>query len=400
MISLAKSRDPRLARQQAQLAAQMAAASTNSTSTTAAVVGAAQVPSQPTAMDPSGKPLSIRERLGRIPKRVDPRLKAQGSGGDADRKKVSSTTTINSSSSSTATSHKSRSDSDVVTKKRERKDESAKSGKSSSTKSSQMLDKKKYFPSDSSPPKSSSSPVKKKSISFEKLSSRSEKSLKQREGKSSKSGKRRSDETSKSPENSSVSSTSSSEHLMGVANESKDVDLRLLMPEKKLRLDSPQLPPKQQSVIVSKPLTEQSKSQHHLLPSLSSLSSSVLRKYITVLLRNSQIIFFYAEVVLPKVMISRSDQRTLHLLSERAPPKVNYHINGCLNDNRAISTTSQHKTTRELNYLICCQIKKSLMSETPRRAFGSTCSFSFHFLLRFLVNFLFDSWMNLAIPGV
>ncbi|XP_055637701.1 uncharacterized protein LOC129776214 [Toxorhynchites rutilus septentrionalis] len=256
MINLVKSRDPRLARQQAQLAAQMAAASTNSTPTT--VVGGVQVPPQPVAFDPSGKPLSIRERLGRIPKRVDPRVKTQGSG-DADRKKVSSTTT--STNSGTATpSHKSRSDSDIA-RKRDKKDESSvKSGKSSTARSSQFLDRKKYSPLDSSPPKSTS-PVKKKSAPLEKIQSRSEKSSKQREGKSSKSGKRRSDETSKSPENTSVSSTSSSEHLMGVTNETKDVDLRLLMPEKKLRLDAPLLPPKQQAMIVTKPLTEQNKVQ-------------------------------------------------------------------------------------------------------------------------------------------
>ncbi|XP_058825556.1 uncharacterized protein LOC131685686 [Topomyia yanbarensis] len=249
MINMVKSRDPRLARQQAQLAAQMAAASTNSTPT---VVAGVQIPHQPIAFDPSGKPLSIRERLGRIPKRVNPQVKASPTEAADQPKKVSSAV-----GSSTISSQKTRSEYDA-TKKRDKKEE-AKTSKSSSGKQS-STDKKKPTVDSLSP--KNSSPSKKKSTSLEKSPSRSEKtSPKPREGKSSKGSNksisRRVRDSSKSPDNSSISPVSSSENLIPIANESKDVDLRLLIPEKKMKLEQPQPPP--QENLVSKPLAEQKK---------------------------------------------------------------------------------------------------------------------------------------------
>ncbi|XP_053697844.1 uncharacterized protein LOC128744695 isoform X2 [Sabethes cyaneus] len=250
MLNLVKSRDPRLARQQAQMAAQMAAASTNSTPT---VVSGVQIPHQPVALDPSGKPLSIKERLGRIPKRVDPRTKAQSV---EDQKKPSSTT--GSSITSTTTSHKSRADYES-SKKRDRKEEARAGGKGSSSSKSSNADRKKPSSDTTSSPKGSS-PSKKKSSSADKSPSRGadKASTKSREpnSKSSKSGKtRRPHESSNSSDNSSISPVSSSENLVPVANDSKDVDLRLLIPEKKLKLDQPS----QQAKLVSKPpLAEQS----------------------------------------------------------------------------------------------------------------------------------------------
>ncbi|XP_055540446.1 uncharacterized protein LOC129727068 [Wyeomyia smithii] len=250
MLNLVKSRDPRLARQQAQMAAQMAAASTNTTPT---AISSVQVPHQPVALDPSGKPLSIRERLGRIPKRVDPRTKAQS--GEADQKKPSSTTS--SSTITSTTSHKSRDDYESG-KKRDRK-EDTKTSKNSSSKSS-GTDKKKPA-SESSASSKSSSPSKKKSSSVDKSPSRGDKfSSKPRDSssktsKSSKNSTRRAHESSNSPDNSSISPVSSSENLVPVANDSKDVDLRLLIPEKKLKLEQPS----QQAKLISKPLAEQKK---------------------------------------------------------------------------------------------------------------------------------------------
>lgn len=257
MINLAKSRDPRLARQQAQLAAQMVAASTNSTPT---MVGGTQIPPHnPIVLDQSGKPVSIRERLGRIPKRTDPRIKPSGT--DVDRRKPSSTATSSSVNNSSSPSHKSRSENDA-SKKREKKDElSPKSARSSSSKPSSS-DKKKLS-ADALSPKSSS-PLKKKTSSLsEKSPSRSEKtSPKSREGKVSKGNKsstRRPGDIAKNSEDSSVSPSSSSENLMPVANESKDVDLRLLIPEKKLKLEQQQPPQHPQAKLVSKPLPDQKK---------------------------------------------------------------------------------------------------------------------------------------------
>ncbi|XP_058455421.1 uncharacterized protein LOC131432880 [Malaya genurostris] len=256
MINMVKSRDPRLARQQAQLAAQIAAASTNSTPT---VVAGIQIPHQPVALDPSGKPLSIRERLGRIPKRVvEPRVKASPSDGEQPKKASSA---ASSSSATTTSSHKSRSEYDS-TKKRDRKDD-AKSSKGSSSKQS-STDKKKSSVDSSSP--KSSSPTKKKSTSLEKSPSRNEKiPTKAREGKPNKiSAKaRRSRDSSKSPENLSISPVCSSENLVPITNESKDVDLRLLIPEKKMKLDQPQ--PLPQENVVSKPLAEQKKALEETL---------------------------------------------------------------------------------------------------------------------------------------
>lgn len=375
MINLVKSRDPRLARQQAHLVAQMTAARTNSTPT---MVGGVQVPPQhPIALDPSsGKQLSIRERLGRIPKRTDPRIKA-AQGTDADRKKPTSSTTTSTSSNSLSPSHRSRSEYDP-TKKREKKDETtSKSGRSPSSKSSNS-DKKKSSTEMSSP--KSSSPLKKKASSLsEKSPSRGEKtSPKLREGKVSKGSKsatRRPGETSKASDDSSVSPSSSSENLMPVANESKDVDLRLLIPEKKLKLDQQPMPPQQQQAkLVSKPLPDQSKSELNLLPPLSTLSSSVQKQCIVAML--SLIIFricgmirlivaFSDSVFLPLLLLStvtpwKRDPWQLYLLSEKLKPRGHYCINDrhCLYDNTSMTTlgTRQQHKTRALNYLICCQI--------------------------------------------
>uniref|UniRef100_A0A1Q3FY43 Pre-mRNA cleavage complex 2 protein Pcf11 n=1 Tax=Culex tarsalis TaxID=7177 RepID=A0A1Q3FY43_CULTA len=242
MINLIKSRDPRLARRNAALAAAPSAVTAGVSST---VVAGVQIPAQPD-----------KERLGRIPKRVDPRLKAQQV--DADRKKVTSTTT------SGVPALKSRAEYDV-TKKRERKDD-ARLAKSSSLKSSSSEKKK---PSSESSPSKSSPSSKKKSSSAEKSPSRSEKSSpKSREGKhnkisssssseSIKSGAtRRPRETSKSPNRtaSPAGGPTSSENLVPIVtnNESKDVDLRVLMPEKKLKLDHHQH--QQQANLVMKPV--------------------------------------------------------------------------------------------------------------------------------------------------
>uniref|UniRef100_A0A1Q3FEU2 Pre-mRNA cleavage complex 2 protein Pcf11 n=1 Tax=Culex tarsalis TaxID=7177 RepID=A0A1Q3FEU2_CULTA len=253
MINLIKSRDPRLARRNAALAAAPSAVTAGVSST---VVAGVQIPAQPD-----------KERLGRIPKRVDPRLKAQQV--DADRKKVTSTTT------SGVPALKSRAEYDV-TKKRERKDD-ARLAKSSSLKSSSSEKKK---PSSESSPSKSSPSSKKKSSSAEKSPSRSEKSSpKSREGKhnkisssssseSIKSGAtRRPRETSKSPNRtaSPAGGPTSSENLVPIVtnNESKDVDLRVLMPEKKLKLDHHQH--QQQANLVMKPVVapDQSKNDHH-----------------------------------------------------------------------------------------------------------------------------------------
>lgn len=374
MINLAKSRDPRLARQQAQLAAQMVAASTNSTPT---MVGGTQIPPHnPIVLDQSGKPVSIRERLGRIPKRTDPRIKSSGT--DVDRRKPSSTATSSSVNNSSSPSHKSRSENDA-SKKREKKDElSPKSARSSSSKPSSS-DKKKLS-ADALSPKSSS-PLKKKTSSLsEKSPSRSEKtSPKSREGKVSKGNKsstRRPGDIAKNSEDSSVSPSSSSENLMPVANESKDVDLRLLIPEKKLKLEQQQPPQHPQAKLVSKPLPDQSKSEINLLPQLSTISSSVQKQCITVML-SLAIIQFRAMIglaiaaggngfVLPLLLLStmtafQRNPRQFHLLSEKIKPSGRYCINGhhCLYDNRSMTTLDarqQQRKTRALNYLICCQI--------------------------------------------
>lgn len=261
MINLVKSRDPRLARRNAGLGVPSAA--TAGVSST--VVAGVQIPAQPD----SG-------RLGRIPKRVDPRLKAQQA--DADRKKVTSTTT------SGGPSLKSRAEYDP-TKKRDRKDD-ARLGKTSSLKSSSSENKKKSS-SESSPSKSPSS--KKKSSSAEKSPSRSEKSSpKSRESSSSKHNKissssssesiksatRRPRESSKSPNRNASPAANFESLVVPITNESKDVDLRVLLPEKKLKLDHQHH--HQQANLVMKPVAgDQSKSEHHLLPSLSTLSSSV-----------------------------------------------------------------------------------------------------------------------------
>lgn len=261
MINLVKSRDPRLARRNAALGVPSAA--TAGVSST--VVAGVQIPAQPD----SG-------RLGRIPKRVDPRLKAQQA--DADRKKVTSTTT------SGGPSLKSRAEYDP-TKKRDRKDD-ARLGKTSSLKSSSSENKKKSS-SESSPSKSPSS--KKKSSSAEKSPSRSEKSSpKSRESSSSKHNKissssssesiksatRRPRESSKSPNRNASPAANFESLVVPITNESKDVDLRVLLPEKKLKLDHQHH--HQQANLVMKPVAgDQSKSEHHLLPSLSTLSSSV-----------------------------------------------------------------------------------------------------------------------------
>ncbi|XP_039447770.1 uncharacterized protein LOC120427014 isoform X1 [Culex pipiens pallens] len=236
MINLVKSRDPRLARRNAALGAPSAA--TAGVSST--VVAGVQIPAQPD----SG-------RLGRIPKRVDPRLKAQQA--DADRKKVTSTTT------SGGPSLKSRAEYDP-TKKRDRKDDT-RLGKTSSLKSSSSENKKKSS-SESSPSKSPSS--KKKSSSAEKSPSRNEKSSpKSRESSSSKHNKissssssesiksaiRRPRESSKSPNRNASPAANFESLVVPITNESKDVDLRVLMPEKKLKLDH-----HQQANLVMKPV--------------------------------------------------------------------------------------------------------------------------------------------------
>lgn len=260
MINLVKSRDPRLARRNTALGVP----STATAGVSSTVVAGVQIPAQPD-----------KERLGRIPKRVDPRLKAQQA--DADRKKVTSTTT------SGGPSLKSRAEYDP-TKKRDRKDD-ARLGKTSSLKSSSSESKKKSS-SESSPSKSPS--AKKKSSSAEKSPSRSDKnSPKSRESSSKhnkissssssesiKSATRRPRESSKSPNrNASPAATAAASFeslVVPITNESKDVDLRVLMPEKKLKLDHQH---HQQANLVMKPVAgDQSKS---LLPSLSTLSSSV-----------------------------------------------------------------------------------------------------------------------------
>lgn len=395
MINLAKSRDPRLARQQAQLAAQMVAASTNSTPT---MVGGTQIPPHnPIVFDQSGKPVSIRERLGRIPKRTDPRLKTLGT--EAERRKPSSTTTNTSAANSSSPSHKSRSEHDA-SRKRDRKDElSPKSAKSSSSKS--LTSDKKKPSSEASSPKSSS-PLKKKTSSLsEKSPSRSEKtSPKSREGKISKGSKsstRRPGDTpvKNSEDSSSVSPSSSSENLMPVVNESKDVDLRLLIPEKKLKLD--QQPPSQQqhpqAKLVSKPLPDQSKRETNLLPQLSTLSSSVQKQYITVAalslaiiqFRNVMIgiaIAFGNGFVLPILLstltaFARDDPWQFNLLSEKIKPKSGrYCINGrhCLYDNRTTTTLldarHQWRKTRALNESISCGQINAVFDERNRNHEG------------------------------
>ncbi|EDS28698.1 conserved hypothetical protein [Culex quinquefasciatus] len=253
MINLVKSRDPRLARRNAGLGVPSAA--TAGVSST--VVAGVQIPAQPD----SG-------RLGRIPKRVDPRLKAQQA--DADRKKVTSTTT------SGGPSLKSRAEYDP-TKKRDRKDD-ARLGKTSSLKSSSSENKKKSS-SESSPSKSPSS--KKKSSSAEKSPSRSEKSSpKSRESSSSKHNKissssssesiksatRRPRESSKSPNRNASPAANFESLVVPITNESKDVDLRVLLPEKKLKLDHQHH--HQQANLVMKPVAGDQSVRGHVARSI------------------------------------------------------------------------------------------------------------------------------------
>ncbi|XP_055614328.1 pre-mRNA cleavage complex 2 protein Pcf11-like isoform X2 [Uranotaenia lowii] len=242
MINLVKSRDPRLARQQAQLAAQLTAASTNSTPT---LVAGIQIPPGPIVLDPSGKPISIKDRLGRIPKRVDPRLKVEN-----DRKKLSSAV-------SSATNK------DEATKKRDK--DSSKVSRSNSSKSTSSERKKSS--SDSSSPKSNSSPSKKKLSSSDKSPSRSDKispkSSRISKSSSSNNSVRKHHDTSRSPEKSANIQRLDHIQQLPINNPSKDVDLRVLIPEKKLKLDHPelQLPlPEHQAKLVSNPLADQKKS--------------------------------------------------------------------------------------------------------------------------------------------